>query len=59
MGPGRTQIMRISGFAQSKTSKENGTIFSGFSSDLQKKVFNGFSVQIQVISKKKVFDVSF
>ena len=44
-----------------KPGKENGTLFSGFSSDLQKKGlhrnWNDFSVQIQVISKtkKKVF----
>ena len=37
MGPGTAQILRISGFVQSKTGKENGTLFSGFSSDLQNK----------------------
>ena len=37
VGPGTTQILRISGFVQSKTSKENGTLFHGFSSDLKKK----------------------
>ena len=30
MGPGSAQILRISGFVQSKTAEENGTIFSGF-----------------------------
>ena len=30
-------ILRISGFEQSKTGKEYGALFSGFSSDLQKK----------------------
>ena len=37
VGPGTTQILCISGFVQSKTGKENGTLFSGFSSDPKKK----------------------
>ena len=37
VGPGTAQILRISGFVQSKTNKENGTLFFGFSSDLQNK----------------------
>ena len=37
VGPGTAQILRISGFVQSKSGKENGTLFSGFSSDLKKK----------------------
>ena len=36
VGPGTAKILRISGFVQSKRSKENGTIFSEFSSDLKK-----------------------
>ena len=39
MGPGTTQILRISGFVQTKKCKENGTLFSGSSSDLQRKMF--------------------
>ena len=34
VGPGTAQILRISGFVLSRTGKENGTLFSGFSSDL-------------------------
>ena len=37
VGPGTAQISRISGFVQSKAGKENGTLFSGFSSDFRKK----------------------
>ena len=37
VGLGTTQILRFSGFVQSKTRKESGTLFSGFSGELQKK----------------------
>ena len=37
VGPGTAKILRISGFVQYKKSKENGTIFSEFSSDFQNK----------------------
>ena len=57
MGPGTAKILHIFGFVQSKRSKENGTIFSGFSSDLEKKGLCGemaqFSPDFQVISKKE------
>ena len=33
MGPGTAQTLRISCFVQSKTGKENGTLFSQFPSD--------------------------
>ena len=43
VGPGTTQILRMSGFVRSKTSKKNATLFSGFSNELQKKkVFSEF-----------------
>ena len=58
MGPGSAEILRISGFVQSKTAEKNGTIFSGFSRDLiKKKGLQGemtqFSPDFQLISKKK------
>ena len=37
MGPGTALILRVSGFVQPKTGKENVTLFSGFSGDLKKK----------------------
>ena len=37
VGPGSAQILRISGFVNSKTDGENALVLSGFSCDLQKK----------------------
>ena len=37
VNPGPAQILRISGFVNSKTGGENATVLSGFSRDLQKK----------------------
>ena len=37
VGLGTTQILRFSGFVQSKTRRKSGTLFSGFSGDLKKK----------------------
>ena len=37
MGPGTTQILRISGFVQFKTGKENGTLFPDFQVIFKKK----------------------
>ena len=60
-GPETTQILRISGFVQSKTGKKNGTFFSGFSSDQKKKekVFTKnetfFCPNLGDLQKKKVF----
>ena len=37
VGPEPAQILRISGFVNSKTDRKNATVLSGFSCDLKKK----------------------
>ena len=59
VGPGPAQICRISGFVKPKIYEKNAAVWSEKRCDLQNKKkglhrnLNGFSGQIQVISKKK------